>query len=130
MLSRRNFLLSAALVAGGAVTGIYLFRSNAAGPGEQAINGLIDKLVKLPGAVRFGEMYRKQKNNNVALSVKLVSDRLHKTHGDLRLDNIDIALEKQIQTELRTNQVYLVDDWYLTRTEAELCSLASLKKES
>jgi hypothetical protein len=130
VISRRHFILGAAIATGGAVAGIQLYRSNIASPGELAVAGMVVSLAELPGAIRFGEVFRKQqqKQNKSIASVKNISDRLYKNQEDLHQDNIDEALEHQIQMELRTNQVYLVDDWYLTRTEADLCALASIIK--
>ncbi len=46
-------------------------------------------------------------------SVKSISRRLYDIHGDFRPNTIGEALEQQIQKELMTNQLQLVDDWYL-----------------
>jgi hypothetical protein len=128
LISRRRFIFAAAIATGGAAAGLQLYRSKLMNPGEQAVNDMLERLSRLPGAIRFGEMFRKQlpQHNKPDVSVKTISDRLYKTKEYLQGDIIDEALENQIQIELRSNQVYLVDDWYLTRTEAELCALASL----
>ena len=62
-------------------------------------------------------------------SVKNISKRLHNTHGDFNHENIGEALELQIQKELQTNQIQLVDDWYLSRTEIDLCILAAINSK-
>ncbi len=130
MISRRRFIFGSALAASGTVAGIQFYRSNVASPGEQAVNGVIERLAKLPGAVRFGELFRKQqqKQKKPIASVKSISDRLHKAQDGIHKYIINEALENQIQIELRSNQVHLVDGWYLTRTEADLCALASINK--
>jgi hypothetical protein len=130
MMSRRHFIIGAAIATGGAVTGVQIFRSKLVSPGEQAVNEMLERLAKLPGAVRFGEIFRKQqlKHQDSMTSAKSISERLFKDIGDLNHKSIEAALEKQIQIDLRTKQVFLVDDWYLTRIEAELCALASITK--
>jgi pyrimidine operon attenuation protein/uracil phosphoribosyltransferase len=130
MTSRRHFIICAAIATGGAVAGIHFYRSNKMSSAELAVNEIVERLVKLPGAVRFGEMFRKQhlKHHDSMISAKSISERLFKDIGDLNHKSIEATLEKQIQIDLRKKQVFLVDDWYLTRIEAELCALASLTK--
>ena len=127
MVSRRHFIFGTAIVSAGAAVGIQLYSSRKLSPGEQAVNELIGRLAELPGAVRFGEMYRKQQNRSGAeISAKSVSRRLTNYDEDMSQYNIEELLEKQIQIDLQTKQVYLIDDWYLTRIEAELCALAAM----
>lgn len=131
MLSRRNFLLSSALVVGGGVAGFYLYKSNIPTPQEQAVGEVVSSLAKLPGAIRFGKKYRQllQKNKLHMSTISSISDLLFDAHGKFHRENINEVLEQQMQIELRENIVYLVDDWYLTRIEANLCALASLHSE-
>jgi len=128
MLSRRQFIVGGTLVAGGAVTGIYLYQSNVKSLRKKAVNGVIESLAQLPGAVRFGKRYRRQLqiNNKPMESIMSISKRLQNAYGDFNHETIGEALEQQIQIELNSNQIILVDSWYLTRSEAEICALASI----
>ncbi|MFV1976491.1 MAG: hypothetical protein ACC651_12145 [Candidatus Scalindua sp.] len=127
MVSRRNFILGGVLVAGSAAVGIQFYRGNILSPGEKAVNAMIERLARLPGTARFAEMFLKQqlKYNHAASSVRKISVRLFKDEGNLIKIDGPSALDKQVKIELRQNQFYLVDDWYLTHTEADLCVLAS-----
>lgn len=127
MVSRRNFILGSAIIAGGAVVATQSYRQNLVSPGEQAVNEMIEVLADLPGTARFAEMFLKQqlKYDHPVSSVKKVSARLFKNEVDIHKIDVASALERQMQIELRENKLLLVDDWYLTRTEAELCVLAS-----
>ena len=129
---RRKFIVRSILAVGGTVAGIYLYRSTVQNPAELAISEIASKLAELPGAVRFGEIFRKQlqKNGHAMKSLRRISSDLTDAHGDLRPDNVGNVLEQQIQTELRTNQVHVVDGWYLTKTELDLCALASVNRET
>lgn len=120
------------LAVGGTIAGIYLYRSNVQSPAELAVSEIVLKLAELPGAVRFGEKFREelQKNDHPVKSLRSISSFLVDVHGDLRPDNIGNILEQQIQIELRTNQVHVIDGWYLTRTELDLCALASVARKA
>lgn len=128
MLSRRKFLLSSALVAGGGVAGFYLYRSSIGSPREQAVEEVVTNLASLPGAIRYGKKFRQlqQTKRFQMATVGSISDSLYDAHGEFNRENISEILDRQIQIELRENIVYLVDDWYLARIEADLCALASL----
>jgi len=132
MLSRRDFILSGTLAVGGAITGVYLYKYNVVYPKKRVrtLHGVIENLAELPGAVRFGKAFRKQQQENKKAieSIKSISNRLYNIHGDFRQKDIGEALDQQIQKELRTNQIQLVDGWYLTTTEADLFALASMVK--
>lgn len=131
MVSRRHFILAAAIAVGGTAAGIKLYRSKTGSQGELALNEVVKRLAELPGAVRFGNMYRKQqKHSDSVTSVKSVSKRLFEPDVELNQKLVEQALEKQMQTDLAAKQVFLVDDWYLTRIEADLCALASILKDS
>jgi len=124
--------LRSILVVGGAIAGIFLYRSTVQGPAELAVSEIVSKLAELPGAVRFGEKFREElkKNDHPMKSLRSISSFLADVHGDLRPDNIGDILEQQIQIELRTNQVHVIDGWYLTRTELDLCALASVARKA
>lgn len=134
MLSRRSFIISGALAVGGSVAGVKIYESKVVSPKKRlrAVHGVIENLAQLPGAVRFGDIFREQqqKNNKPVETIESISRRLHNTHGDFRQNTIGEALEQQIQMELDTNQLQLVDDWFLARTEADLFALASLASKS
>lgn len=120
------------LAVGGAIAGIYLYRSTVQSPAELAVSEIVSRLAELPGAVRIGEKFREelQKNDHSVKSLRSISSFLVDVHGDLRPDNIGDILEQQIQIELRTNQVHVIDGWYLTRTELDLCALASVARKA
>ena len=127
MHSRRIFILSSLLVVGGAATGAYLYKSSTESKEEQAVHGVINQLADLPGAVRFGKILHKQASGkSFTGSLKSISERLQNNYGEFSYEDIGAVLEQQIQTEFRSNQFQLVDGWYLSRTEAELCLLASM----
>lgn len=127
MQSRRSFILRSLLAVGGVATGVYLYKSNTESKEEQAIHGVINQLVDLPGATQFGKILHKQVPGKVFTdSLKSISERLQHNYGEFSVENIGAVLEQQIQTEFRSNQFQLVDGWYLSRTEAELCLLASM----
>jgi len=127
MQSRRSFILSSLLVVGGAATGVYFYKSSTESKEELAVNGVINQLADLPGAIRFGKILRKQASGKTFTdSLKSISERLQNNYGEFSYENIGAVLEQQIQKEFRSNQFALVDGWYLSRTEAELCLLASM----
>ena len=126
---RRSFILSSVAIVGGAIAGIQVYEINADNPGEQAVDGLIENLSQLPGAVRFGDFALNQQNNIFTESTASISIRLHNLYGDFNNTNIGKALEKQIQSEFHNREMQKVDGWYLSRTEADLCILASLTRK-
>ena len=134
MLSRRSFILSGALAIGGSIAGVKIYNYKVVSPKKRlrAVHQVIENLSKLPGAVRFGDIYSEQqkKNNNPVESIESISRRLHNVHGDFRQNTIGEALEQQVQMELQTNQLKLVDGWYLARTEADLFVLAFLASKA
>jgi len=77
ILTRRSFILSGALAIGGAITGVYLYKYNVAYPEKRAraLHGVIENLARLPGAVRFGKVFRKQlqKNKKSMANVCIIS---------------------------------------------------------
>ncbi len=133
-LSRRSFILSSALAVGGVITGVYLYKFNVAYPEKRAraLHSVIETLAGLPGAVRFGNIFREQqqKNKKSMASAKSISRRLDNIFGDFRRNTIGEALNQQIQKELRSSRIQLVDGWYLARTEADLFALASMVKKA
>jgi hypothetical protein len=132
--TRRSFIISGVLAVGGSIAGVKIYESRGVSPKKRlrAVHGVIENLAKLAGAVRFGDVFREQqqKNNNPLETIESISRRLHKIHGDFRQNTIGEALEQQIQMELQTNQLQLVDNWFLARTEADLFALASLASKS
>ena len=127
MVSRRGFILTSILAAGGASTGIYLYRSNSKIREKQVIDNVISELSKLPGAVLCGQLYSMQiaNNNQSVISMSEIRRKLRQITGDIDYENIAEVLDKQIQIELQANQVIQLDGWYFTQTEAELCKLAA-----
>ena len=127
MVSRRRFILTSILAAGGASTGIYYYRSNIKIREKQVIDNVISELSKLPGAVHCGKLYSMQiTNNSLPLaSVSGIRRKLRQITGGIDHKNIAEVLDKQIQIELQANQLIQVDGWYFTQTEAELCKLAA-----
>jgi hypothetical protein len=125
---RRKFIAGSILAVGGATAGTYLYRSNVQSSLELAIGEIVSKLAVLPGAIEFGEKFREQlkKSGLPTKSLKTISSYLADVHGELHSGNIGYILEQQIQTELRTDKVHVINGWYLTRTELNLCALASI----
>ena len=125
---RRKFIFSGILAVGGTVAGLSLYRSISHTPAEQALNEVVSKLARLPGAVRLGRIYRDElnTNNRSMRSLTDLSTSLTDAHGDFGPDDVGIVLDHQIQADLRTSQIYLIDGWYLTRTELDLCALAAV----
>lgn len=118
------------LAAGGAVTGVYVYKSNAESKEEQAVHGVVNQLVNLPGAVRFGEILLKQTpGRDFSESLQGISERLKNNYGEFSIINIGAVLEQQIQAEFQANQFQLVDGWYLSKTEAELCLMAFMSSK-
>lgn len=132
--TRRSFIISGSLAVGGSIAGVKIYKSKVVSPKKRlrAVQGVIENLAQLPGAVRFGDVFleQQQKNNTPVETIESISRRLHNTHGDFRQNTIGEALEQQIQMELDANQLQLVDDWFLARTEADLFALASLASKS
>jgi len=127
MVSRRGFILTSILAAGGASAGVYLYRSNRKIREKQVIDNVISELSKLPGAVLCGQLYSMQiaNNNQPVISMSEIRRKLRQITEDIHFENIAEVLDKQIQIELQANQVIQLDGWYFTQTEAELCKLAA-----
>lgn len=127
MVSRRGFILTGILAAGGASAGVYLYRSNIKNREKQVIDNVISELSKLPGAVLCGQLYSMQiaNNNQSVVSMSEIRRKLRQITEDIHFENIAEVLDKQIQLELQANQLIQLDGWYFTQTEAELCKLAA-----
>ena len=126
-MRRRHFFAGSILAVGSVSTGIYLYRSNEPSPEELAVVEVAGKLAELPGAVRFGETFSKRlrKDGQDIRSAQSISSFLADTHGAFDSSTIGRILDKQILADLERDQIQRVHGWYLTRTELDLCALAS-----